>query len=91
MTRLKKELIKHGIVFQNEGYDDPYEQEREFVAIEGDFIITLFYSNVMPTEIHLFNKRFHFVGSQNLRPEPMLFSEGKTWNSEISYEEGIFS
>ena len=91
MNRLKKELVRHGIVFQNEGYDDPYEQEREFVAIKGDFIITLFYSNVMPTEIHLFNKKFHFVGSQNLYPERSLSRKGREWNSEITYEEGVFA
>lgn len=79
MNKLKKELISHGIVYENDG---GYEEGRELVAVTNNFIITLWGCNVLPSEIHLFNaKDFSPIGKQNLFPEDMLFHEGKTWGS----------
>lgn len=84
MNRLKKELISHHIIFQNDG---GYEDGRELVALTDKFIITVWFSNVLPTEIHLFDRNFNQIGTQLLFPEDMLFSEGKTWWSYVFGEE----
>lgn len=80
MNRLKKELIKRGIVFDH--CDDPYEECRSLVAIEGDIIITLWGCTVMDDEFHLFDKRtFEKIGSQDRYKSEFLFRKGSTWNS----------
>lgn len=84
MNRLKKELISRHIIFQNDG---GYEDGRELVALTDKFIITVWFSNVLPTEIHLFDRNFNQIGTQLLFPEDMLFSEGKTWWSYVFGEE----
>lgn len=84
MNRLKKELISRHIIFQNDG---GYEDGRELIAVTEKFIITVWFSNVLPTEIHLFDRNFNPIGTQLLFPEDMLFSEGKTWWSYIFGEE----
>lgn len=84
MNRLKKELVSRGIIYEEEG---GYEQGRSFIAIEGNYILTLWGCNVLPTELHIFDRNFNPVGFQLLFPERKLFSEGRTWMSGI-FEEG---
>lgn len=86
MNRLKKELTARGIIYQN---DDQYEEGRELVTVTPNFIITLWGCNVLPTEIHLFDKQFNLIAKQNLIPEDMFFQEGKTWNSYVFGKEDI--
>lgn len=87
MNRLKKELISRHIIFQNDG---GYEDGRELVALTDKFIITVWFSNVLPTEIHLFDRNFNQIGTQLLFPEDIFFSEfseGRTWWSYVFGEE----
>lgn len=84
MNRLKKELTAKGIIYENDG---GYEEGRSLIAVTDKFIITLWGCNVLPTEIHLFDRNFNPIGMQLLFPEDMLFSEGKTWWSYVFGEE----
>ena len=81
MTRLKKELIKRGIVYEN---DDIYEDGRSLIEVTDKYIITLWGCNVLPTEIHLFDHNFNLIGTQDLFPEKLFFSNSYTWHS-IAY------
>ena len=80
MNRLKKELISRGIVYENDG---GYEEGRSFITITEKYIITLWGCNVLPLEIHLFDKNFKLIGKQNLFPERWLFRDGYTWFSQV--------
>jgi hypothetical protein len=84
MNRFKKELVSRGIIYENDG---GYEEGRSFVAIEGNYILTLWGCNVLPVEWHIFDKNFKLIGTQLLFPERKLFSEGRTWMSEMVEEE----
>lgn len=79
MNKLKRELRSRGIIYES---DSGYEESRSLIAIEGNFVLTLWGCNVLSTEIHLFDRKtLKMIGSQLLYPERKLFSEGKTWMS----------
>lgn len=80
MTRLKKELVKRGIIFEEDG---GYEEGRSLIEVTDKYIITLWGCNVLPTQIHLFDHSFNLIGKQNLFPEKELFSNNMTWSSEV--------
>ena len=84
MNRLKKELTARGIIYENDG---GYEEGRSLITVTPNFIITLWGCNVLPTEIHLFDKQFNLIAKQNLIPEDQFFRKGKTWNSYVFDEE----
>ena len=85
MNRLKKEMISRGIVYENDG---DYEEGRSFIAIvQGKYILTMWGCNVLPTELHLFDRDFRLVATQDLFPEKMFFRNGKTWHSRVFTKE----
>lgn len=84
MNRLKKEMISRGIVYHCDG---GYEEERELICVQGKHIITLWGCNVLPLELHIFDSNLHLVAKQDLFPDTMFFSEGRTWNSQVFTKE----
>lgn len=80
MTRLKKELVKRGIIFEEDG---GYEEGRSLIEVTDKYIITLWGCNVLPTQIHLFDHQYNLIAKQNLFPEKELFSNNMTWSSEV--------
>lgn len=90
MTRLKKELIARGIVFEASDWDvmrgPEYDQDRRLVEVTDKFIITAYFSAVIPPELQLFDRfTFKFIGGQNLRPETCF---GRCYTKWDSYVEG---
>lgn len=75
MTRLKKELMKKHIIFEADEYDIvmkgmEYDQCRKLVDIVGNFIITAYYSAVLDTELHIFDKNTMMqIAVQDLYPD----------------------
>lgn len=74
MTRLKKELLARHILFEADDYDvmrgAEYDQSRSLVAITDKYIITRYTSMVLPSELHIFDRRTLLqIGSQNLFPD----------------------
>jgi len=92
MTRLKKELMARGIIYNapdNPSYIEQ-DEERHLVDIVDEFIITVWYSAVLDPEIHIFNRRtLKMVGGQDLRPDRTFWGQSRTWGSFAIIEEEI--
>ena len=91
MKRLTKELIKAGILFETDELDitlhGAIDACSRLVEITDDFIITAVFSEVMPTELHLFDRRtWEIVAKQDLQPDwtfpnPETNRTSRTWHS----------
>lgn len=88
MTRLKRELMDRGIIYdcENESGYDPYEAEEVLVDITADFIITAFFCNVLEPQYKLYDKNFHFLGQQSTRREDDFFGIKATnpWSVSVA-------
>ena len=78
MTRLKKELYARNILFEADEFDcmrgAEYDQARYLVAITDKYIITRYESMVLPSELHIFDKRTLLqIAGQNLLPDDQTF------------------
>ena len=96
MTRLTKELMKAGIIFEADDLaimrGPEYDVDRKLVAIEGNYIITVTYSAVLDPRLDLWNRHtFDWVGSQNLYPDNMFLGERyfNKWGSDIAGNEEL--
>ena len=96
MTRLTKELMKAGIIFEADDLDimrgPEHDVDRKLVAIEGNYIITVTYSAVLDPRLDLWNRyTFDWVGSQNLYPDNMFLGERyfNKWGSDIAGNEEL--
>lgn len=82
MNRLKRELVSCNIVFES---DNEYEEGRTFAFITDKFIVCVWRNNVLPTQLHLFDrKNFKQIAEQDLFPDRFW---SNCWNSYIYGEE----
>ena len=72
MTRLKKELIKRGILFDEEDKVpyDPYEAQEELFCISNGLIITIYTCNVLDPSFRIYDTNYNFIGSQDCFKQP---------------------
>lgn len=96
MNRLEKELRKRGITFEADDMDimrgPEYDVDRNLVAINGNYIITVTYSAVLDPELQIWNRNtFELVGGQQLYPNKQPSFEGadyfNKWSSYVEFEE----
>jgi len=86
MTRLTKELKKKGIIHDTDDmqaylYGTEYDTEEKLVGIFGGFIVTVWYSAAMDTELHIYDRNtFEAIGGQYLHKDRM-FNGYSTWGS----------
>ena len=76
-------LYDNGVLFDEPDIPRCIEDEccRKLVGVEGDIIITIFDSEVLPPIFHLFDKNtYEFIGEQYLMKE-QTFNGGMTWGS----------
>jgi hypothetical protein len=86
MNRLKRELISRDIVYEIDD-DDESEYGRQLVAITDKYIICCSYCLFLPSEIHLFDRNFNFLGSQFLFPDKWgLVRNNNKWCSFVKEE-----
>lgn len=91
MTRLGKELRKHGLVYEYEPWEQ-YGACEELVEITDKFIITLFGCDVLPSELRIYDRNtYEQIGGQDMRKTTTFFGETETFNSYacIYYEDGV--
>lgn len=88
MTRLMKELRKHGVIYTEDEYMERHRYstpgcEERFVAVTDRFILTVWSSDVLPPQLHIYDRdTYEFVGSQETRRDRM-FNGALTWSSYI--------
>ena len=67
MTRLKKELMAKGIIFDVDEWYTNYGECQELYAIEGNFIITIWGCDVLDPEFRIYDRHtFEFIGGQDM-------------------------
>lgn len=68
MNRLNKVLREKGLVWDAPDFPNRIENNncQKLVAITNGFIITAWYSEVMPTQLHLYDRNFNLIGGQDL-------------------------
>ena len=92
MTRLKKELTDRGILYEADDYwvlmhGIEHDWCRKLVDITDQFIITVMYSAVLDTELHIFDRNtFELVAQQNLYPDPCGVWKENPWCSYVNFE-----
>lgn len=96
MRRLTKELTKAGILFETDEIEitlhGAIDACSRLVEVTQDFIITAVYSQVMPTELHLFDRKtWELVAVQNLFPEWTFANAetnrtSRTWGSYCLFD-----
>ncbi len=91
MTRLEKELRKHGLVYEYEP-EEQYGACEALVEITDKFIITLFGCDVLPSEFHIYDRNtYEMIGGQDMRKTTTFFGKTETFNSYgcIYEEDGV--
>ena len=87
MTALKRELTNKGILHEADDLacmrGAQYDTCERLVSITSDFIITVFHSAVLPSELHLYDRKtLHPIGGQNLIPDRYSFrGNSREWDS----------
>lgn len=84
MTALKRELTKRGILHVADEFEcmrgAQYDTCECLVSITENFIITVFHSAVLPSELHIYERKtLRPIGGQNLYPDN-CFRE-REWDS----------
>jgi len=94
MQKLKKVLIEKGIVYEADEikamyYGAEYDTSEYLVGIEGNFIITVWYSAVLDPELRIYDRyTFKLVAVQNMYPDDMSFgTRYNRWVSAFPIEE----
>lgn len=92
MTRLKKELLKRGILFEADEMDVimkgvEYDCSASLVEITSEFIITVMYSAVLDPVLYIYD-RFTFkpIGEQELHKDTQTdggFDWFNPWHSMV--------
>lgn len=75
MTRLRKELSKRGIIFNETDKIpyDPYEAEENLFCISNGLIITIYTCNVLDPFFKIYDANYNFVGSQDCYKNTVAF------------------
>lgn len=86
MNAIKRELTRRGILHEANEYDymkdAEYDMCERLVTVTREFIITVFHSAVLPSEIRLYDRTTLFpIGGQNLLPERCSFFRYNKWDS----------
>lgn len=95
MTRMDKEFKKVGLIYDSMDYNQVYyrpenEDCQRFVAIDGEFIICIWYSQTLEPEIRLFDRRtFKLVAVQQLYPNDLFFMGSNKWMSYVYGNEEV--
>lgn len=81
MNRLHKELHKRGVEYEADDMmimkGAEYDCCEKLVDIVGDFIITAYYSAVLPTELRIYDKHYNPIGGQGLEKDYLGFCGNK--------------
>ena len=81
MNRLHKELHRKGIEYDADDMmimrGAEYDCCEKLIDIVNGFIITAFYSAVLPTEIRIYDKHFNPIGGQDFERDPLGFCGNK--------------
>ena len=85
MTALKRELTNRGILHEADDLacmrGAEYDTCERLVSITPLYIITVFHSAVLPSELRLYDRKtFRPIGGQNLIPERYIGTKGE-WES----------
>lgn len=88
MNKLEKFLTDKGILYEADDFEimkgAEYDWCRKLVTITDQFIVTVFYSAVLDTEIHIFDRHtFEMVAQQNLYPDDMRLFDNNRWGSFV--------
>lgn len=89
MTRLKKELINRGIIFDEEDKFpyDPYEASEELFCISNGLIITIYTCNVLDPSFRIYDTNYNFIGSQDCFKNTIAFLGNNPFCSYGNIEE----
>lgn len=88
MTRLKKELMKNGLVFDTMDdwknqvyYKAENDNQQVLLFISNDFIVCGFYSMVLDPIIKVYDKQYNLIGEQNMYPDNQFLFSRDRWSS----------
>ena len=90
MTRLKKEMVKRGLIFDTDCCDEYItqhrleSQEQNVSFWTKDFIVCFWCSNVVNPEWRIYDKNFNFIGGQNVQPDNNFFGMFDKWESFVN-------
>lgn len=65
MTRLKKELAKRGIIFDDSDSNDCYEAFEELFICEKGFVITISGNNMLDPMFRIYDRNLELVAIQD--------------------------
>ena len=93
MRRMDKEFKKVGLVYDS--MDNIYNQiyycpendmSQHVVEVTEQFIICVWYSEVLDPELRLYDHNYNLIATQNLYPDQMCFGNNK-WSSYVLGED----
>lgn len=88
MRRMDKEFEKRGITWETDDYDiivkGKIDDCRKVVEITDQFLITVFYSQVLDPEFHIFDRKtLEMIAVQDVYPHQLLGGKTRTWGSAV--------
>ena len=92
MNKVEKFLTDKGILYEADDLEISKGIERDWcrrlVEITDQFIITVMYSAVLDTELHIFDRHtLELIAQQNLYPDKFgLFGKENPWGSYMNFE-----
>lgn len=93
MRRMDREFRKVGLVYDsmdniyNQIYYRPENDNcQKVVDVTDQFIICVWYSEVLDPELRLYDHNYNLIATQNLYPDSMCFGNNK-WSSYVLGED----